>query len=167
MLIANITSHPTEELKEHRLDEVELKKRKKQEKAARKAHEAASSVEDSEDSDIEGMDYSEVRASSQRMQVLRDVMNTVPPYLFLSPAEKRKYFGSISKRFSEAMAKEAGSQCSHERSVRFDLGQNQVRGRVFSRQRQCSASRSPRPPSRRRSRARTDGGGGCVVLMHP
>lgn len=47
------------------------------------------------------------------MKLLRDIMNTIPPYLFLSPAEKRKYFGNISKTYGDKITKEKGQQCSH------------------------------------------------------
>ena len=55
-------------------------------------------------------------------------MNSVPAYLFMSLAEKRKHFGNISKNYSENMNKENGSKCSHPRSVKFDLKNNQIKG---------------------------------------
>lgn len=60
------------------------------------------------DIELEGLDYSEVIHNQDKMKLLRDIMNTIPPYLFLSPAEKKKYFGNISKSYGDKMIKEKG-----------------------------------------------------------
>ena len=48
---------------------------------------------------IEGDDYSEVRKNPNKLKTLKEIMNSVPVYLFMNPAEKRKYFKSINMKF--------------------------------------------------------------------
>ena len=55
-------------------------------------------------------------------------MSSVPAYLFMSPMEKRRYFGNISKNYDTSLTKENGTKCSHSRKVKFDLKRNQIKG---------------------------------------
>lgn len=87
------------------------------------SNEAHSDDEDDQEN-IEGLDYSEIQQSGKKMQVLKEILSSIPPYLFMSPAEKRKYFKQINSRFQEVMQKEKGSRCSHSRSVKFNLQNN-------------------------------------------
>ena len=57
-------------------------------------------------------------------------MNSVPVYLFMNPAEKRKYFKSINVKFQETLQKEKGTHCTHNKSVHFDLGKNKVKSKL-------------------------------------
>lgn len=59
-------------------------------------------------------------------------MSSVPAYLLMSPAQKRKYFKSINNQFHETLQKELGSQCSHSKSVQFDLEKNKIKSIVHS-----------------------------------
>lgn len=52
-----------------------------------------------EDDGIEGDDYSEVRKNPNKFKILKEIMNSVPVYLFMNPAEKRKYFKSINMKY--------------------------------------------------------------------
>lgn len=49
------------------------------------------------------------------MSLLKEILNSVPPYLFMSPAEKRKYFKQINSRFQEVLQKEKGTRCTHQK----------------------------------------------------
>jgi hypothetical protein len=46
-------------------------------------------------------------------------MNSIPPYLFMSITEKRKYFNDVSKRFIENITSDPGSKCPHAKKVKF------------------------------------------------
>ncbi len=45
------------------------------------------------------------------MDLLKLIMNSIPPYLFMSPSEKRKYFNGVSVRFMDNIEKDPGSKC--------------------------------------------------------
>ncbi|KAM3141050.1 hypothetical protein pb186bvf_006851 [Paramecium bursaria] len=80
-----------------------------------------------EDIQIEGLDYSEVKASPEKMRILKQIMDSVPAYLFMTPAEKRKYFRQINTKFHETLQNEQGKKCTHERKVKFNLARNQIK----------------------------------------
>ncbi|CAK85815.1 unnamed protein product (macronuclear) [Paramecium tetraurelia] len=103
-----------------------LKLHKKQEEQINSHYMQDSPIQD-EDETIEGDDYSEVRKNPSKLKTLKDIMNSVPVYLFMNPAEKRKYFKSINSRFQEALQKEKGTHCTHNKSVHFDLARNKVK----------------------------------------
>ncbi|CAD8099344.1 unnamed protein product [Paramecium sonneborni] len=103
-----------------------LKLHKKQEEQINSQYMQDSPIQD-EDETIEGDDYSEIRKNPNKLKILKEIMNSVPVYLFMNPAEKRKYFKSINMKFQEALQKEKGSQCTHNKSVHFDLAKNKVK----------------------------------------
>ncbi|CAD8068233.1 unnamed protein product [Paramecium primaurelia] len=102
-----------------------LKLHKKQEEQINSQYQQDSSIQD-EDT-IEGDDYSEVRKNPNKLKTLKEIMNSVPVYLFMNPAEKRKYFKSINMKFQDALQKEKGTHCTHNKSVHFDLARNKVK----------------------------------------
>ncbi|CAD8084384.1 unnamed protein product [Paramecium primaurelia] len=102
-----------------------LKLHKKQEEQINSHYMQDSLIQD-EDT-IEGDDYSEVRKNPNKLKTLKEIMNSVPVYLFMNPAEKRKYFKSINMKFQEALQKEKGTHCTHNKSVHFDLARNKVK----------------------------------------
>lgn len=114
-----------------------LKKKNKREKLDSKIN---ANVDEEED--IEGLDFSTLR--EDQMKQLREMISTIPPYLFMSAPEKRKYFANVSKTFATNIEKEKGTQCSHKRKVKFDLNRNQVKCIKYS-QFQCS-EKSKVPP---------------------
>ncbi|CAK77001.1 unnamed protein product (macronuclear) [Paramecium tetraurelia] len=77
--------------------------------------------------EIEGEDYSEVKRNQEKLKILKEIMSSVPAYLLMSPAQKRKYFKTVNIQFYEMLQKELGSQCSHSKSVHFDLGRNKIK----------------------------------------
>ncbi|CAD8165665.1 unnamed protein product [Paramecium octaurelia] len=103
-----------------------LKLQKKQEELINSQNQQDSPTQD-EDETIEGDDYSEIRKNPNKLKTLKEIMNSVPVYLFMNPAEKRKYFKSINMKFQEALQKEKGTHCTHNKSVHFDLARNKVK----------------------------------------
>ncbi|CAD8098734.1 unnamed protein product [Paramecium sonneborni] len=103
-----------------------LKLHKKQEEQINSQYMQDSPIQD-EDETIEGDDYSEVRKNPNKLKTLKEIMNSVPVYLFMNPAEKRKYFKSINMKFQEALQKEKGTHCTHNKNVHFDLAKNKVK----------------------------------------
>ncbi|CAD8068864.1 unnamed protein product [Paramecium primaurelia] len=77
--------------------------------------------------EIEGDDYSEVKNNQEKLKILKEIMSSVPAYLLMSPAQKRKYFKTVNTQFYETLQKELGSQCSHQKSVQFDLNRNKIK----------------------------------------
>ncbi|CAD8086552.1 unnamed protein product [Paramecium sonneborni] len=76
---------------------------------------------------IEGDDYSEVIKNQEKLKILKEIMSSVPAYLLMSQAQKRKYFKNVNNQFYESLQKEQGSQCSHKKNVHFNLERNRIK----------------------------------------
>ncbi|CAD8091777.1 unnamed protein product [Paramecium sonneborni] len=76
---------------------------------------------------IEGDDYSEVIRNQEKLKILKEIMSSVPAYLLMSQAQKRKFFKTVNNQFYESLQKELGSQCSHQKSVHFNLERNKIK----------------------------------------
>lgn len=55
-----------------------------------------------------------------------------PPYLFMTPAQRKKYFGNLNTTYYKHLAEEKIKKLSHNRQVKFNAKGNKTHGKSFN-----------------------------------